>query len=143
MAHRLGCELEGIAAVGSIAGSPPSDVTGCRGMPPVVLQIHGEADEVVRFGGGRVLDRDDVAPHPGPVAGLAGWAKRAGCPAVSKPAGTLDLEPAIDGPETERLRFGPCASTIELWRVPGVGHDVASSRGAFVLLMDSLLRTSP
>lgn len=143
MAHRLGCELEGIAAVGSIAGSPPADVTRCRATPPVVIQVHGDADEVVRFGGGNVLDRDDVTAQPGPVAGLAGWAKRAGCPPAAKPAGTLDLEPKIDGEETERLRFGPCASTIELWRVPGVGHDVASNRGAFVLLMAALLGEKP
>ncbi|MBW2524270.1 MAG: dienelactone hydrolase family protein [Deltaproteobacteria bacterium] len=143
MAHRLACELEGIAGIVSVSGLPPSDLGTCQATPSTVIQLHGNEDEIVRFGGGRVLDRTDVEPHPGVVQGMVAWAKRAGCGTAPYSLGKLDLESEIDGDETERLRFPSCANRMELWLVHGGRHAILGERRAFSAVIDQLLDQRP
>lgn len=132
MAHRLACTTAGIAGIVSIAGAGPADADPpCKPAAPVaVLQIHGDADDVVRYGGGRALSRADLAPHPSAIDTVTGWAKRDGCGAAPAAAGTLDLEKKLEGDETTVQRFAGCRKPVELWSVQGGSHFVAQSEAA-------------
>lgn len=142
MAQRLGCVVAGLAGIASVSGAAPNDLASCPNLPPVIIQAHGDADRTVLFDGGQVLGRKSLPTHPGAAAGLASWAVRAGCTPAAKPFESLDLEPKLDGAETERLRFGPCAKRIELWRVHGGEHDILAERSAFARLVSELLGPS-
>ena len=50
MAHRLACEVDGIAGILSVAGPSPLDVSTCKHSAARVLHVHGDADEIERFG---------------------------------------------------------------------------------------------
>jgi polyhydroxybutyrate depolymerase len=139
MAERLACDVGGIAGVLDVAGGSPIDLDACKAPPvPVVIHVHGDADPTVRFGGGRVLGRTDVGPHPGAVDAVAAWAKRASC-GTAAPAGTLDLEASIADAETTRSRHGGCAGRFEMLTVVGGGHDIAGSPTSFAQLVTILL----
>lgn len=128
-AHRAACEIEGIAAVASIAGAGPAEGEICTPKGPVrILEIHGDADKSVRFDGGRVLDKPSVPVHPGARATMDGWATRNGCKGAPVAAGTIDFEAKIEGPETTVLRYPGCRAPVELWTVKGGSHYLASSR---------------
>ena len=139
MAERLACEVPGIAGVLDVAGSSPSDVAACKAPPPgTVIHVHGDADPTVRVGGGTVLGRSDVAPHPAAADAVEGWAKRAGC-GTAAPAGTLDLEASLSDAETTRARHQGCSGRYELWTVAGGGHDIAGAPASFAQLVTTLL----
>ena len=79
MAQRLACEVAGIAAIASLAGAGPSEGEVCRPPGPVaVLQVHGDKDDVISYGGGLPLKRVDRARHPSAPETVAGWAQREG-----------------------------------------------------------------
>lgn len=133
MAYRLACELsDRITGVVSVAGAANLDESRCRPAAPVaVLQIHGDADEHVLYGGGHVLGRADVARHPSAEKTVALWSKRNGCSASSTAGDPMDLEERISGPETEVLRYSGCkGGAAELWTVRGGNHFVAQNRVA-------------
>jgi polyhydroxybutyrate depolymerase len=139
MAERLACDLPHIAGLLAIAGTMPKDRARCAQAPGVILHVHGDADPTVRWDGGVVLGRTDVAPHAGAFATGASWASRLGCGAAFAPRGTLDFEPSLPGPETEHLAWPSCRGRVELLRVRGGKHDVASSPSAFATLTAMLL----
>ncbi|MSP61144.1 MAG: hypothetical protein EXR72_12530 [Myxococcales bacterium] len=123
MAHRMACDRQGrIAAIASLAGSMWADPVLCAPPGPIaVLQIHGDADEQIPYGGGEILGRK-YASAPGSAAG---WAKRSGCGPT--PEGTLpplDLEGVLPAEETARERFTGCApgGASELWTMHGGSH---------------------
>ena len=129
MAYRLACEgLPGLIAVVSVMGSSFNDPADCAAPAPVsVLQIHGDADAIVRYEGG-LADGEgrQFADTPGASEVTRRWAERAGCDLDARE----DLEPIeIDysaaGAETtvQRIQQG-CAGgiTVELWTMQGVGH---------------------
>jgi polyhydroxybutyrate depolymerase len=93
--------------------------------PLSVLEIHGDADPVVHYQGGVVFDRADQVPHASAPESAKIWARRLGCSGDPKSAGNADLEPHVDGSETEMQRFEGCRGAVELWTVHGGGHYVA------------------
>lgn len=111
MAHRLGCELaDRVAAIGVVAGQ--ESLSACAPAKPVaVLQIHGDADPVVPFGGNPLLG------FPPTSDTIAGWRQRDTCADASSPTWTLG--------DTYCEAFGPCAgdTAVELCTVAGGGHD--------------------
>lgn len=128
-AHRAACEIEGIAAVASIAGAGPAEGEACAPKAPVrILEIHGDADKSVRFEGGRVLDKPTVPLHPGARATMDGWGKRNGCTGAPTSAGTIDFEDKIEGEETTVVRYPGCKAATELWTVKGGSHYLASTK---------------
>lgn len=139
MAHRLGCDVAGIRGILSVAGAGVGDPSTCAHAPEVVLQVHGDADQAVPFEGGNVLSRKSVAPHPGAVATVQGWASKKGCSLAPRLMGVLDLEPGLPEAETERLSFS-CAENVTLLKVRGAGHSLASSSPAIDALMDQLMK---
>ncbi|HWZ92800.1 MAG TPA: PHB depolymerase family esterase [Polyangiaceae bacterium] len=127
MAHRLACELsDRLAGIVSVAGAVSGPEVPCTPSTPLsVLEIHGDADPVVHYGGGVVFDRTDLPPHASAPDTAKIWAQRLGCSGGPHTIGTADLEPHVAGRETEMQRFDGCRGTVELWTVHGGEHYVA------------------
>lgn len=125
MAHRLACEhADRIAAIISMAGAPAIEPADCAPAQPVsVLQIHGDADTTVLYGGGDQIIGAACA-YPGAVETVSRWAGHNGCTGALTDSGErLDLELSLTGDETIVERFDGCApAAAELWTIPGGGH---------------------
>jgi polyhydroxybutyrate depolymerase len=127
MAHRLACELGGVVAgIASIAGAGPKPDEPCTAAAGVrVLQIHGDADDIVSIRGGPLF-RD--SRYPSSISALKtveDWAKRFECNPKPTDAGSLDFEAGLAGEETKISRFEGCKrGAVELWTVTGGSHYV-------------------
>jgi polyhydroxybutyrate depolymerase len=127
MAHRLACERpELIRGVVSVAGAGPSDRGACK--PPVrlkVLQVHGDADPIVTYGGGHLFKSPKLPSHESARKTVADWAESLGCGADASRLPPLDFEASIPGAETARERYDGCRrGSVELWTVQRGGHYV-------------------
>ena len=129
MAHRYACErAERIAGAVSFAGEPWKDAARCKPRVPVtLLQIHGDADPIVTYSGGRPSDGAfrgpefaKAGPYPAARDGIAMWARLDGCPTPTD----------TDDAREETLRYGPCAegTEVQLWTRHGQPHVLAWSR---------------
>ena len=127
MAQRLACDVgDRIAGVVSVAGASPSaDVPCTQKSSLAVLEIHGDADPVVHYGGGTVFDRTDVAAHTSALDTAKFWALQLSCSGALRDATALDLEPYVPDRETLVQRYDDCRGAVELWTVKGGGHYVA------------------
>jgi polyhydroxybutyrate depolymerase len=130
MAHRLGCFMDDrLAAVVSIGGAGRAPDEACAPSSPLaVLEVHGDADPIVRYQGGRVLDNRAAEPHLSAPETFGNWAEHLGCPTGAAPKVTLvDLDPRLPGPETKIESYADCPlGSVELWTVRGGGHQVAT-----------------
>jgi polyhydroxybutyrate depolymerase len=127
MAHRLACEMDDrLAAIVSLAGAGRAREEACPiGASIAVLEVHGDADPIVRYQGGRVLDAHELDPHPSAPQTIADWADRLGCPPKAARKSSIDLDPRLPGAETTIAAQGKCArGTAELWTIHGAGHDI-------------------
>jgi polyhydroxybutyrate depolymerase len=127
MAQRLACDVgDRIAGVVSVAGASPSlDVPCTQKSALSVLEIHGDADPIVHYGGGTVFDRTDVEPHASAIDTAKYWAQHLSCGSVLRKVSNIDLEPHLPERETSVERYDDCRGTVELWTVKGGGHYVA------------------
>ena len=127
MAQRLACELgDRLAGVISVAGAAPSPDVACAQRGALsFLEIHGDADPVVHYGGGTVFDRTDVAPHVSAPDTAKYWAQHLGCAGDLHAVDSLDIEPYLADRETTVQRYDGCRGSVELWTVKGGGHYVA------------------
>jgi polyhydroxybutyrate depolymerase len=119
MSYRLACERADLfTAITSLAGVAAfGDPSVCVPSEPVsVLQVHGDADETVPYGGGQGF--------PGAVASVERWATYDGCGGTLTEAGTLDIEKRLDGDETTTSTVTSCPSPVatELWTIRGGAH---------------------
>jgi polyhydroxybutyrate depolymerase len=130
MAHRLACWMdERLAAIVSIAGAGRHKEEACGvGSSIAVLEVHGDADAIVRYGGGRVFDSRELDPHPSAPDTIRDWAERLGCAATPPPKPkTIDLDSRLPGAETTVLAYPGCArGAAELWTVHGGGHPLVT-----------------
>ena len=135
MSHRLACERSGrIAAIASLAGAVWRDATKCNPSRPIsVLDVHGDADNVVLFGGGAIPagflapgnPPTTQPPYPSQAQTMSTWAGKNGCSGALAPNGvTLDLDVALVGAETSESGYTGCPTGIgvELWTIRGGGH---------------------
>jgi polyhydroxybutyrate depolymerase len=125
MAHTLACRhAESIAAIVSLAGAAPITATDCATSEPVaVLQVHGDADEVIDYGGGTLFSGAEAFPSAAITVGS--WAARNGCaPAATDTGVVLDLVTTLAGSETHVATHSGCkaGSAAELWTVKGGTH---------------------
>lgn len=125
-AHRLACDLSPrIAAAVSIAGAVWKDPARCTPSEPVsVLEIHGDADDIIRYGGGRVFDMP-VPEYPGALATMKTWVARDMCEGEPHPVGApFDFDDGVGGADTKAVTFGPCrgGASVDLWTEAGGGH---------------------
>jgi polyhydroxybutyrate depolymerase len=127
MAHRLACDVGGLAAVASIAGAGPSPGEACRApTATAVLQVHGDLDVVIAYSGGHSLNDPKLPRHPSASDTVSGWVKRNRCSQPESARLTLDLESALPGKETSVLRHAGCNRSVELWTVKGGEHVIAT-----------------
>lgn len=123
MAYRMACDhADRIAAIISLAGATYFDTTACKPAAPVsVVQIHGDQDTSILYGGGTTKN----GAYPGAVASTGAWALYNGCGSTrDEVPPTLDLDSLVSGPETVVERYAGCPSgvDVELWTIKGGGH---------------------
>jgi polyhydroxybutyrate depolymerase len=140
LAYRAACELSPlIRGIFSIAGAGPHDTSACRPQKPLsVVQIHGDADPIVKFDGGYLFADRRRPRHPSAEKSLSYWAKFNACSGEPGVLGQLDLDPGIPGAETEVKQYPGCSgqSRVELWRIPGGNHTVGLSRLSVQAIVD-------
>ncbi len=125
MAHRAACDLSDLlAAAISVAGQVPLDPRRCAPAHPVsVLQVHGDADEVIGYDGDLQKPPDTSIPSAHQTVNR--WADNDACSGPLTPTDQrLDLLPGIDGPETRIESFSGCPPgiAVELWTMEGGTH---------------------
>jgi len=146
MAHRLGCDhADQVAAVVSVYGAQNADRSACRPSRAVsALEVHGTADETVRYNGGSLLG----PRYPSVRDTIGEWRTLDGCDAAPGHADKpLDADPSIAGSETTRSWWGPCddGSEVGLWTVHGAGHGfptTAAFTNSVLDWLDGQARTS-
>jgi polyhydroxybutyrate depolymerase len=131
MSHRLACDLAPrIAAIVAVDGDAWKDTAKCQPEDKVaVLQIHGDNDQLVKYGGGQTIGQ---GAYPSAADSVAGWARSNGC--GTTPDGNLppvDIDADIAGSETTIARY-PCPNggAAELWTVKGGPHQPSLATGA-------------
>jgi polyhydroxybutyrate depolymerase len=134
MTERLACALgDRIAAAASISGAAPASDQACTPTQRLaLLEVHGDADEIVPYSGGRVFDSSELAPFPGAQQGFRDWGKRLSCAGTPQPAADRDLDARLPGSETRVEQYASCASgSVELWTMRGGDHYVGMKQQAF------------
>jgi polyhydroxybutyrate depolymerase len=133
-AQRLACDLAPrVAAAVSLAGAGWKDASRCKPSEPVsVLEIHGDADDIIRMEGGRVFDLP-VPEYPSVHDTLAGWARRDACGGAMGAGGSrMDFDAQRPGVDTLETPYAGCPTGIgvELWTVKGGSHFLAPTHAA-------------
>ena len=133
MAYRMACEFSDvIAGIASRAGTTTLGETNCRPSQPVnVLHIHGTADDVVPYAGGRLRDVPGVTINTPPATGALQvvqlWASFNGCnDPVTDAAPSLDLDLNLAG---ENLPMKP----------EYFGDGAAGAKASGLLMLDETL----
>lgn len=131
LAYRAACQLGSLLrGIFSIGGAGPNDPKSCHpDQPPSVVEIHGDQDAIVAFGGGYLFADRRRPPHPSVEVSLRLWRERNGCSEPANVRQYLDLDPRIAGAETEVLSYPGCKQhSVELWRIRGGDHASGLSR---------------
>ena len=123
MAHRLACFMDDrLAAIVSIGGAGRAREEACGPTTPIaVAEIHGDADPIVAYGGGRIFNDHALDPHPSSRDTFADWAERLGCLPRSRRSRDRRSRPAAAGRgnDDRKLRQLPA------WRLPSSGPSTA------------------
>lgn len=128
MSYRMACDAaDHVTAIAVVAGSELPSVDDCTPSRPVsVLHLHGTADDIVPFAGGRIpaFVGDFPGDFPGAVEVVARWATRARCDAAPAQTEPLDLDAGIAGAETAVTAYRGCAdgTAVQLDAIEGGGH---------------------
>ena len=142
MSYTMACSgrIPDLRAVASLAGSSFEDPARCDVPRPIsVLQIHGDADEVILYPGHESLlqqfaalgiSKPEVSEaddgYPGAEELVRRWAGIAGCDLDgAETLARIDIDNAVAGAETVPTRYRKgCAdgTTVELWKVEGGSH---------------------
>ena len=111
MAYRLACEIaDKVTAIAVLAGSDLPRAGQCTPSRPVsVLHLHGTADPLVAYAGGRFTDT-----FPGALEVMARWAARDGCAPTPTAGPTLDLDGGLPGAETKVTTYDGCDAGIDV-----------------------------
>ncbi len=122
MAHRYACERSSrVAAIVALAGVPWIDQAKCTGKDVSVLQVHGDADVVIKYEGGKSFGNGE--PYPGAESAIDAWAVRDGCSGRHPAGPATDFDGAVAGPETTRESYAcPAGIDVALWRMHGSSH---------------------
>ncbi len=121
MTHRLACEHgDRFAAAASFGGAADP---GCTPRTPIsMLEIHGELDPLIFYGGGTIVGAS--VGYPSVEDTLAYWRDADGCEDSRSVIETRELVCDTTEHETHVERHAHCraGTTVELWRMVGVGH---------------------
>ncbi len=117
MTYRLACEAsERFAGVASLAGMNNKIESDCKASTPLsVLQIHGDEDETIPFGGDSFM--------PSAEQSVAFWADKASCSGTQSD-GRGDYVSDVDGDETSKQTWTGCSEGVDaaMWTLEGGGH---------------------
>ncbi|HVR18754.1 MAG TPA: PHB depolymerase family esterase [Polyangiaceae bacterium] len=141
MAHRLGCELDGlVAGIASVAGAGTNADEPCAAKGPLrVLEVHGDADPIVNIAGGPLFADSSYPSSISASQTVSDWAKRLDCKPKPTAAGTIDFEAQLADAETTVTRFEGCQrGAVELWTVMGGGHYVGLRRPSYEAMWNFL-----
>lgn len=147
MSYRMACDQAGlVAAIVSLAGVTFADPGDCAPSEPVsVAQIHGAADDVVRYEGGELFG-DVTRSYPGAKKTAEAWATYDGCGETSSPLSTkVDVDATLsagaDPAETSVVEWSSCKSgaAVQLWTILGGGHEPVISGSFADSVMDFLV----
>ena len=124
MAYRMACDHADVfSAAVSLAGATLETADECQAAGPIaVLEIHGDHDDVVLYGGG-TLGTGNAYPSVVDTASL--WLDANGCePDMLDAAEPLDLDRVLPGPETVVQASTGCdqGGHVEVWTIVGGGH---------------------
>jgi len=103
-----------IAAIVSLAGASHNEARTAPVSPVHVLQIHGDNDGTILYGGGYLLG----SPYPGGLTSVVTWAGYNGCSTGSRQGPSRDLVANLGGNETSSRIFDSDCKTggsAELW----------------------------
>jgi polyhydroxybutyrate depolymerase len=125
MAYRMACDhADVVAGIVSLEGAMIGGNTKCEPSEPVsVLAIHGQADDVIRYGGGK--SPTGSANYPGAVASVKAWAGLDHCDPSPVP-GQPPTRTLVSGlPSAQVQAYPGCddGTAVELWSQPRGGHD--------------------
>jgi polyhydroxybutyrate depolymerase len=121
LSHRFACEHgDRVAAIVTIAGMQWNDPTKCPAATPVaVLQVHGDADEVIAYNGGMTSNGTFPSAHQT----VATWAQKNGCTGpIAATSQMLDLDSSLAGSETTAETYSGCPRFVGLWTIKGGKH---------------------
>ncbi|MCY4356110.1 MAG: alpha/beta hydrolase-fold protein [Gammaproteobacteria bacterium] len=122
LSYRIAYEYpQVIAAIASLAGTMDQGPMDAPTATVHVLQIHGTADEVIRYGGGDIRDNR----YTSAVGTVRHWAEFNGCVSEGRGREMRDLDASLPGYETGTLRFGVgClpGGSAELWTIAAGAH---------------------
>jgi polyhydroxybutyrate depolymerase len=124
MSHRMACAHSDVfAAIAPLAGDTWKDQSKCAALEAVgVLQIQGDADATIAYGGGGPL-WPQGGTYPGSVETAADWATKNGCTGSLTDTGTsLDIDTALANAETGVSKYTCTHGAVELWTIHGGGH---------------------
>jgi polyhydroxybutyrate depolymerase len=127
-AHRLACDAADVfAGVASMSGATWNDAARCQPTEPVaVVEIHGDADDVVGYDGGTFFEGNP--PFPSAKTTIARWAASNGCGATLEDTETrYDILGQETGAETRVARHACTKGAAELWTVEDGPHAPAIS----------------
>jgi polyhydroxybutyrate depolymerase len=133
MSYRMACDhADQVAAIVSLAGAMPTDVSLCKPSGPVsVLEVHGTADTTIAYDGASIGGH----PFPGATTTIADWVTLDGCsPTADTSAPMLDLEATLPGAETTVTKYATGCKPgggAELWTITGAEH-IPNFTSAFV-----------
>ena len=122
MSYRMAYEhSDKIAAIVSLAGANHLEQRPAPAHPVNILQIHGTADETIRYQGDEIQGNR----YPSAVGTVQRWAAYNGCEAQGKGRERRDLDASLPGHETGVLSFkAGCkpGGAVELWSITAGTH---------------------
>ncbi|HSN43462.1 MAG TPA: alpha/beta fold hydrolase [Propionibacteriaceae bacterium] len=120
MALRLACEhADQVAAVASLAGAMDGGVDCEPSQPVSVLQVHGDADLLIRYAGGEINGRTYTS-----AAGTVSlWRDAGGC-GLASTSDAMDADALIPGDDLTATTWSDCRddSSVALWTIAGGSH---------------------
>ncbi len=142
MSYRMACAAaEHITAIASLAGATFDDASACQPSRPVsVLQIHGTADTVIRYNGGRNLNSAS-RQYPSAEGTAQRWAAYNGCDPTPVSGQDRDLTLGI-GEESRTLSYQGCqeGTSVDLWTIDQGSHTPGLKQDFSEQVLDHLFR---
>ena len=121
MAHRLACDhADQVAAIVSLAGAMDTDAACDPAEPVSVLQVHGDADDTILYGGGEINAR----PYTSAAATVARWRSADACSGDARTGARLDADASVAGDDLTPTTWSDCrgGTEVSLWTIAGAGH---------------------
>ena len=122
MSYRMAYEhSDKIAAIVSLAGANHLEQRPAPANPVNILQIHGTADETIRYQGAEIQGNR----YPSAAGTVQRWAQYNGCEPRGKGRERRDLDASLPGHETGVLSFkAGCkpGGAVELWSITAGTH---------------------